>query len=159
MVNFTVLGAVGGGDSERLISLLCSICEGAAMDADMVCGADHLRSAAFHAVRAFDRGTNACTTLAVETVLYASGERQISKGVKKMGLRPGSRRVALVLFDVPDADAVLTALGLERDDSVLDAHPDKARRLGITDEEMAAVPPERYVDLVLERVAFVDITK
>ncbi|MBI0583521.1 MAG: hypothetical protein ISF22_04760 [Methanomassiliicoccus sp.] len=162
MVRFEVLGARGKVEGpEALIEALRSLQggEGAALDADLICGADHLRSAASHALRAFGRGDNAATTLAVETVLFASGERQISKAVRKMGLRKGAERVALVLFDVPDADAALATLGLERDDRVLEPSLEKARRFGLTDGELAAVPADKYPDLVLERVAFVGLSK
>ncbi|MCG7845347.1 MAG: hypothetical protein MIO90_07955, partial [Methanomassiliicoccales archaeon] len=56
------------------------------MDADKVCGPDHLESAVIHARRAFEQGTAASNTLGMEVMLYASGERQISKAKKKMGL-------------------------------------------------------------------------
>jgi KEOPS complex subunit Cgi121 len=159
MAVFEVLGARGRvDDPPSMLEVLRGLGEGAAMDADMVCGRDHLRSAAMHARRSFDRGANACSTLGVETVLYASGERQISKAVIKMGLRPGTERIALALFDA-DVDAILQALGLQRDDDVLEPSEEKSRRFGITEAELRAVPPDRYPDLVLERVAFVDLSK
>lgn len=145
-------------DPPRMLEALRALGEGAAVDADLVCGRDHLQSAAMHALRSFDRGANACSTLGMETVLYASGERQISKALVKMGLRPGAERVALALFDA-DADAVLQTLGLRRDDAVLEPSVEKAKRFGISEAELRAVPPDRYPDLVLERVAFVDLAK
>lgn len=162
MVKVDVVGARGRVDDPMsLIEALRSVNggEGAALDADMVCGRDHLCSAAMHALRAFGRGDNVCATLAVETVLFASGERQISKALKKVGLQAGAERVALVLFDVDDVDVTLHALDLERDDSVLEPSREKARRFGITDAELDAVPPSRYQELVLERVAFAGLPK
>jgi tRNA threonylcarbamoyladenosine modification (KEOPS) complex Cgi121 subunit len=95
----------------------------------------------------------------METLLYASGERQITKAMKKVGLRPGAERVALVLFDVEDVGAVLCALELRRDDAVLEPSLEKARRFGITEQELRAVTHDKYQELVLERVAFVDLSK
>jgi tRNA threonylcarbamoyladenosine modification (KEOPS) complex Cgi121 subunit len=76
-----------------------------------------------------------------------------------MGLPPGAGRIALALFDVPDVEHVLEVLGLHRDDRVLEPSVDKAKRFGINDSELRAVPPNQYADLVLERVAFVDLAK
>lgn len=162
MVKVEVMGARGRvDDPASLIEALRSIDggEAAALDADMVCGRDHLCSAAMHALRAFGRGDNISSTLAVETVLFASGERQISKALKKVGLRAGAERVALVLFDVADATAVLSSLDLVRDDAVIAPSREKARRFGITDAELEAVPPGKYQELVLERVAFAGLPK
>jgi tRNA threonylcarbamoyladenosine modification (KEOPS) complex Cgi121 subunit len=92
-------------------------------------------------------------------MLCASGERQISKATKKMGLKVGCERIALVLFNVQDVQKVLREHGLERDDSVLEASVEKALRFGISHEELRAVPADRFEDLVLERVAFVGLHK
>jgi KEOPS complex subunit Cgi121 len=162
MVKVDVLGARGRvDDPEVLIGALRSIGggEGAALDADMVCGRDHLCSAAMHALRAFGRGDHVASTRAVETVLFASGERQISKALKKVGLRAGAERVALVLFEVTDVPAALEALGLARDDEVIAPSREKAVRFGITEAELEAVPPDKYQELVLERVAFAGLPK
>ncbi|MDW5563151.1 MAG: KEOPS complex subunit Cgi121 [Methanomassiliicoccus sp.] len=162
MAKVDVVGAKGSvNDPEALIAALRSIegGEGAALDADMVCGRDHLCSAAMHALRAFDRGDRISSSLAVETVLFASGERQISKAFKKVGLRAGAERVALVFFDVNDVEAALRSLGLVRDDNVLAPSVEKAKRFGITGSELGAVPAGKYQELVLERVAFAGLPK
>lgn len=162
MLKIDVLGVRGYvQDAKFFISSLRSIDggEGLALDADMICGKDHLISATMHASRAFERGVNASTSIAMETMLYASGERQISKANKKMGVKVGCERIALVLFDVPDPQRVLRERHLEQDDSVLDASVEKALRFGISHEEMRAVPADRFEDLVLERVAFVGLHK
>jgi KEOPS complex subunit Cgi121 len=162
MAKIDVVGARGRvDDPEVLIETLRSIDggEAAALDADMICGRDHLYSAAMHALRAFGRGDNVASTLAVETVLFASGERQISKALKKVSLHPGDERVALVFFEVDDVPAVLKALDLVRDDGVLAPSREKAVRFGITEAELEAVPPSKYQELVLERVAFTGLPK
>ncbi len=162
MVKIDILGVRGQvQDTKVFISALQSIGggEGLALDADMICGRDHLISATMHASRAFERGVNASSNLAMETMLYASGERQISKASKKMGLKVGCERIALVLFNVPDPQKVLREHGLERDDSILEASVEKALRFGISHEELRAVPADRFEDLVLERVAFVGLHK
>jgi KEOPS complex subunit Cgi121 len=162
MVKTTVLGARGQvGDVEAFIDALRQLNggEGLALDADMICGKDHLVSAAMHATRAFERGDNVSGSVVLETQLYASGERQISKAMKKMGIKLGMERIALVFFNVEDPNAALERLGLVRDDDVLDASVEKAIRFGISPDELKAVPEDMVEDLVLERVAFVRMNK
>ncbi len=162
MVKYVVLGAMGMvDDTERFIQYIQGLenGQGLLLNADMICGKDHLVSATNHAIRAFERGMNCSSSLPMETLLYASGERQISKALKKMNIKVGSERLALVLFDVVDVEPILKDLRLSRDDDVLDASIEKALRFGISNEEMKAVPEDMIEDLVLERVAFVGLQK
>ncbi|HEV8595273.1 MAG TPA: KEOPS complex subunit Cgi121 [Thermoplasmata archaeon] len=129
------------------------------LDARFVCGPDHLVSAAEHAERAMREGTNAAKTLAVEFVLYAAGERQIGDALTKVGIRPDTTEFAVVQFGGGDPRAVLEALGLTRDDAVLEPNRQKLKAFGISDLEIDSVPPDRAHDLVLERVALVDLRK
>lgn len=129
------------------------------LNADIVCGRDHLLSAVSHAARAFERGRNVSSTLAMETLLYASGERQIQRATKKTGISEGEARLVLVFFREGGADDVLLSAGLRRDDSVLSPSKEKLIRFGIGTEEIGAVPDRDQADLVLERVAFVDLQK
>jgi len=129
------------------------------LDARLVCGRDHLVSAAEHAERAMREGTNAAKTLAVEFVLYASGERQIADALEKMGIREDTTEFAVVAFGGLDTATVLEALALTRDDAVLEASRQKLRAFGLSDAEIDSVPADRQADLVLERVAMVDLLK
>ncbi len=162
MVKIDILGAKGQiVDTEVLVRSLQHVNggEGLALNADLICGRDHIASAVMHASRAFERGDNVSSSIAGETILYASGERQISKAVKKMGVKVGTERVALVLFGVDDPERVLRELHFERDDDVLEASLEKAILFGISREEIKAVPADMVEDLVLERVAFVGLQK
>jgi tRNA threonylcarbamoyladenosine modification (KEOPS) complex Cgi121 subunit len=95
----------------------------------------------------------------METMLYLSGERQLSKAREKVGLTPGTERVAILfLGQGPEVD-LWHKLGLRHDDSVLEFQLAKAEGFGIGKEEMDSVPASMVQDLVLERVAFVDIVK
>ncbi len=129
------------------------------MDADKVCGVDHLASAALHARKAFDRGTNASNTLGMEVILYASGERQISKAKRKMGLHQETERVALLLLGPGEVDQVLKELGLRRDDSLLECSLKKGEAFGLDRTEMETAGEGMIADLVLEKVAFVEVLK
>ena len=98
-------------------------------------------------------------TLAVEFVLYASGERQIGDALAKMGIRDGTTQFAVVAFGSVDIATALDALALTRDDSVLEASRQKLRAFGVSKAEIDSVPEDRQADLVLERVAMVDLLK
>jgi KEOPS complex subunit Cgi121 len=161
MGDYEIVGARGKmRDPGQLLGRLRSVKRGEvlALDADMVCGREHLESAVEHAYRAFDRGTNSSNNMMMETMLYSSGERQISKAQEKMSVKTGSDRVALVLFGARK-DEVLQIAGLEEDESVLECTGSKLARFGIEPRELEAVPSEKAIDLVLERVAFVEILK
>src|SRR4030042_4940080 len=64
------------------------------MDADLVFGADHVRAALYRARRSMRDGRNASDSLAMETLLYASAERQLSSAIKKMAVDGAPRGVA-----------------------------------------------------------------
>lgn len=129
------------------------------LDADLVCGPEHIASAVDHADRAFRYGTNSSDVLAMEIMLYASGERQLAKARERMSPKKGSERIALLCLGQPLSDDDLHSLQLRRDDSVLAFSIEKARALGVGDREIASVPEHLVPDLVLERVAFVEVLK
>ena len=127
-------------------------------DADFVLGPAHLLVAAERAERAFAAGTAAGTSTAVEALLYASGERQIGQALRKMGVKDGGDRVAILGWRIA-SEELLPTLHLTRDDSVLAFDEPKLRRFGFTDLELQTVPGRLWEDLVLERVALVEIAK
>jgi KEOPS complex subunit Cgi121 len=141
-----------------------------AFDAEVVFGSDHLISATEHAQRAFQQGTNATNSLQLEILLYAAGERQIHRAIKKIGVKSGKQMIAFVLIDEKKRtlnktryDAVIIRLlcsfHLTRDDKVLEGNRDTLRRFGINDLEIRTVPKSKFGDLILEKVAMVDVVK
>lgn len=129
------------------------------MDAEMVCGREHIESALEHARRAIRNGNNSSIGLAMETMLYASGEKQLAKARDKMGLKVGTEQFAILFIGAGPEDRDLDDLELQRDDSVLEFTMQKALNFGIEHDELISVPEHMMRDLVLERVAFVDIIK
>ncbi len=129
------------------------------MNADLVFGKDHVESAIEHAERAFKRGTNVATSKMMEVMLYASGERQLSTAIKKLGLKKGTTRVVLVVSDSRRVDEVLRDLKVSRDDSVLEGRAEKLRAFGLSQKALGSVAKGMVLDLVLERVALVDTLK
>ena len=161
MSDYEIVGARGEVHGlSQLLNRLQSVRRGhvLALDAGMICGREHLESAVEHALRAFARGTNSANDIMMETMLYASGERQISKAREKMSVKEGADIVALVLFGA-SKDDVLKITGLEEDDAVLECSRSKLIRFGIEPGELDAAPSGRTSDLALERVAFVEILK
>jgi KEOPS complex subunit Cgi121 len=126
------------------------------MDAGKVLGEDHLRSAVQHARRAVGNGTASCDLLALEVLIYASGERQISRAKEKMDPVPG-HAVAIVILDArcePD----LEGEGLRREQKVLIPSMSKALAFGLTPAEIEAAGGD-WLALTLERVAMVEVLK
>lgn len=134
-------------------------------DADLVFGRLHLVSAFDHAVRAIQQGTNTTGSLGLEALLYASGEYQIQKALAKMGVKPETTHVAVLFFSERGAkmDSIvfdfLHEIGFYRDDTVLEGDRETLCRFGVSDAEIATVKPDQYGDLILERVAMVDVFK
>lgn len=125
--------------------------------ADMIFGMDHLRSALHHARRAIEEGTNSSESLAMETLLYASGERQLSTAIKKMSVSDQTEELIV---------ARLTAGPLEPDEAWRDLEDDttghrsdRLLQFGITTAELSTIGEKSPLELVLERVAAVDIMK
>ncbi|MFQ5919379.1 MAG: KEOPS complex subunit Cgi121 [Thermoplasmata archaeon] len=127
--------------------------EAQAFDADMVFGEEHLLVAWDHAERAFARGTNIASDRMMEVLLFAAGERQIETALAKMGLKERQDRLVLLILGEARLSRLLTDLGLERSDDLIDAQVDKLAAFGVSEEEVQSVESERVFDLVLERVA------
>lgn len=125
--------------------------------ADSVFGTDHLRTALYHAKKAMAEGRNASDSLALETLLYASGERQLSSALKKMTVDDGTNEVVIAKLSE----------GAFKPDESWGQLPDKVEkpskemlvRFGITEAELATVGGKDPIELVLEKVAAVDVLK
>ncbi len=128
-------------------------------DADKVLGKEHVLSAIKHAKRAFEREENISATMAMEILIYAAGEPQIKNALAKIGLKDGCERIAVIVDEDVDFEGLLSHLGLKRDDSVLEFNENKLKAFGITEEEVSVVDKDKIRDLVLERIAMVDVRK
>jgi len=74
-------------------------------DASLVASWEHLRFAAINALRAFETGLNISNDLAVEALLYASGQHQIKKAVESLGVKQGSSNIAVLVIAKTRTDA------------------------------------------------------
>ena len=70
---------------------------------DRVAGEEHLSFSARNALRAFSQHYERSRTLAMEVLVFASCQRQISRAIATLGLTAGTRGVALVAFSSSQA--------------------------------------------------------
>ena len=137
-------------------------------NADLIATKEHLYFAVLNALTTFRNHTNLSKSLAMETMLYASSERQILKAIQTVGIKPGMSEVAVAIIG-EKPEQVKTALNelsvylhSEPRDAVLDLTPKKVAQIkqafNITSQmvEVAAKgggEEPALVDLVIEHVA------
>jgi len=132
-------------------------------DADKLAGRVHAKAALRHAHRSFSSGDAISNSFEMEALLYAAGTRQCSAAVS-FGLHEGENRLYICCCPAPQGIWSALACHLqfceEPKEGITAA---KAARLmslfGITREELAAAGKDRLRDLVLERVALLDVSK
>jgi KEOPS complex subunit Cgi121 len=129
------------------------------LDADKLAGEKHIRFAVEKAMNSFKASTNIANDLAKEIMLYVSGTRQISKAMR-LGIHKGENNIAIVAVgEEPD----LSAFNEIKPEHVLEYNESKKEAVmevfNITNEEIEAVGEEKISELVLERVALVDVIK
>lgn len=143
-------------------------------DASLVAGWEHLYFAVLNALNAFKSKLSISSSLAMETLLYASAQHQIKDAVNLMGIKPNTQKVAvLVCAKTPEqAKAVLKTvsrlLGGTPDDSVVKLTDGKTAGLmelfnisGIELEaklERKGFEKQALSDLIIEHVALL-VTK
>ncbi|MBN1763285.1 MAG: hypothetical protein JW878_09480 [Methanomicrobia archaeon] len=144
-----------------------------ALNATLIAGVGHINSAVQKAIRALEHKQGITSDLGLEILLYASGRRQIERALA-MGVTEGENTVAVVIIDVAgDKDLNAVAEAVTRKTGIaevpvqeLEVNPrdeqkkaNLKRFFAITDEEMKAVGEQKLQQLVLERVALLDVLK
>jgi tRNA threonylcarbamoyladenosine modification (KEOPS) complex Cgi121 subunit len=136
-------------------------------DADTVATQEHLYFATLNALQAFKNKTNHSKSPAMETILYASAQRQIQKAIEQSGIKPQTKRMALIVIgDDPQEiestlKAVTKSVGSDPDGSVLEISKAKETKIKkafkITEQELKTVEnkdqKKAIANLVVERVA------
>jgi tRNA threonylcarbamoyladenosine modification (KEOPS) complex Cgi121 subunit len=138
-------------------------------DAILIAGPEHLRFAALNALNALKNKLNISSSLTMETLLYASAQNQINNAINQLGIKPGSRQVAvLIMAESKDKasrilDTVSKLLPGKRDDSVIELSSTKVDGLKklfrISSLELEAkterkgTEKEAVLDLVIEHMA------
>ena len=160
------------GDGDYLINTIRGSVRDACVqffNARLIAGWEHLFFAALNALRAFESKMNISNSLAIETLLFASAQRQIRKAVELLGINPESSRVAaLIIAETQQraAEALETVserISGERDDGVVELADEKVeaikRLFDISNLELRSklkregLEREALIDLVIEHVA------
>ena len=136
-------------------------------DADMIYSRNHILSSVLHALRAMEQNTNTTNSLSMEILLYASGERQLKHAIPKIGIKKGCSRIVLLALDISDkisdfskiTSDILDSLHLSRNDSVLNGDLETLIRFGVKQTEIDTIMKHKYEDIILEKIALVDIIK
>ena len=133
------------------------------LDADHLAGRAHAGAAIRGALRSVAGGNPIANTLEMETLLYAAGSRQCSVATR-FGIHAGTNRSYVIL--APPVEAAWEALAgcMEFVEQDWDRLTGEKRRwlteaFAITEEELATAGRERFRDLVLERVALLDVSR
>jgi len=137
-------------------------------DADLVATWQHLYFAVLNALTAFKTRENLSKSVAMETMLFASGRRQIQKATQLLGIKPTSRNMVVLVVGGKTEVArkalakISKCVGGQLDDSVLELSGKKMERIervfDISKAELETVIEgdgleKALVDLVIERVA------
>ena len=144
-------------------------------DANCVASQQHLYFATLNALKAFQYKLNISSSLAVEALLYASGQRQIQKSVDMLGVKPKTHNATVLIITDNEDDAIETLNRVSKtldgkfDDSVMEVTAEKyaylKRLFGISDREIEAkterknTEKEALIYLIIERGALLPVTK
>ena len=137
-------------------------------DAKLVATWQHLYFAVLNALLAFKNDRNISKSVAMETILYASAQRQIRRAIELIGVKCDSANVAVVIIgESPNSvkvclSSVSKRIGKEPDETVLELTKEKTQSIrkafGINAKELEAVMEKNNVEqalvnLVIERTA------
>ncbi len=67
-------------------------------DAELIATQEHLYFAVLNALQAFKNKTNLSKSPAMETMLYASAQRQIQKAIECCGIKPQTKNMAVAII-------------------------------------------------------------
>jgi KEOPS complex subunit Cgi121 len=130
-------------------------------DADKMAGKNHVESALVHAIRAVNGNFCISNSLEMEALLYAAGSRQCINGVA-FGIHAGHNNSYLCICP-PETEALGKILSLVTPvhDNWETISPEKAGVLknlfDITSQELGVTGISRLQELVLERVALLEV--
>jgi KEOPS complex subunit Cgi121 len=137
-------------------------------DAKYVASWQHLYFAALNALTAFKNKRNISKSLTVETMLYASAQRQIRKAVELVGITPKTSEIAVLIIgentkEIESALQTISAFtNVHCDDAVLELSEEKKaviqKAFGISELELKITIKKGYLEaaltnLVIERMA------
>jgi KEOPS complex subunit Cgi121 len=133
-------------------------------NADIIAGRVHAAAAVALAVRAFEEGITISNTLEMESLLFAAGSRQCNIAAS-FGIHEGENRIYICCYPAQvEVWAALVPLfhftGESWDTIDTERRELLMRTFAISPEEIAAAGGNgRVVDLVLERVALLQVMR
>ncbi len=136
-------------------------------EANLVATEQHLYFAVLNALQAFQNQTNISKSIAMETMLYASAQGQIQKSIKRIGIKPETKNMAVTVIGSKMEHVknflqeLSTCVGSQADPTILEITKDKKIKImetfEISDAEMGTLTDENakdaIVSLIVERVA------
>jgi len=136
-------------------------------DAELIATQEHLYFAVLNALQVFKNKTNYSKSLAMETMLYASAQRQIKRAIERCGIKPQTKNMAIIIIDTDPKQiqdvlqAVTKCVGKQPDERVLEMTKVKEEKIKktfeIIDTELRTIEScnqkKAIVNLVIERVA------
>jgi tRNA threonylcarbamoyladenosine modification (KEOPS) complex Cgi121 subunit len=135
-------------DVFNLIRAKAGSCQIQILDAKFVAGFEHIFFAVLNALNSFKSGLNLSRSLAIEVLLFASGQDQIKRAIEVLGVKLSTCDVALVIIADSRDEALLTlkaiseALNWEADQKVIDLTNEKISHIidafGVSDLELEA---------------------
>jgi Uncharacterized conserved protein len=135
-------------------------------DARKIVDEEHLFFSIYRAREAFSSGVNEAKDLGLEVMRFSSGQKQIDKSFS-MGLFEGKNRSLFIFFGETDEqlqkaqnefEGVFEAISYEPISSD-EKKPFLMKQFDISDTELNAAGECKLKDLVMERVALVDIVR
>ncbi|MFA4849657.1 MAG: KEOPS complex subunit Cgi121 [Methanoregula sp.] len=130
-------------------------------NADMLAGKRHARTALHHAVRSFRNGSMVSNTLEMEALLFAAGSRQCSVA-SSFGVHNGDNSLLVCCYPTRQGiwNALIPPLKISNQDEeviTLDKRAHLMKLFGIAEEEVTSCSGDRIIDLVLERIALLEV--
>ena len=137
-------------------------------NAELIATQEHLYFAVLNALQAFKNKTNISKSPAMETMLYASAQRQIQKAIQRCGIKPETTSMAVVIIGENPKQIktvlqeVTVCIGMGPDEKVLEMTKSKEKKIQeayqITDEELKIVTKndnrgKAIVNLIIEQAA------
>ena len=116
------------------------------LNADAICGKDHIIHGVNQAFLAFDRGENLAKDISVEIVLRCSAQRQISKAFDILGLHEGDMELCAVLINCEDYLIQLSSI-FSHDDGVLSPDYDYLKKVYSIDSDEMSIE-----DMIIDKI-------
>ncbi|HIE18724.1 TPA: hypothetical protein EYP75_03260 [Candidatus Bathyarchaeota archaeon] len=142
-------------------------CQVQVFDAERIAGLDHLYFSVLNALKADESGNKISASLAMEILLYASGQHQIEKAIRMLGVKPCSSQIVVVILSKNREKSIRTMLKIskniegEESDEIIDFTDEKFQVLKstfeISDVELEATlrrsKKEALTSILIERSA------